>query len=403
MDPSIILTTNYDSLRDKIPDIFPVVFDTYKHKEENITKQSIALIKRHVFVRPTDDIPAIFSDSNRYFTLQRAKDAFDADNFLTARDATNPFETIGRSIFMNRAAVKLANIDAVFNISGETFSFDSKSSVNKITFCDVAAGPGGFTQYLQYRYPNSTGYGMTLRNKNLDWNVELVNMRQFTSFYGSDNTGNLYTGWEQFIDFVLKQELKGVNLVTADGGFDIEEGGNRTYLQKQEFLSSRLLVVQSLIGIGCTRIGGNFVLKVFDTVTEISGQVIYILGQCFDALTMFKPVTSRPANAERYLICRGRRADVHLYYDILAEASRAYTDERYLSSMFESALPDDFTSWLIRANTQSIERQLISAQHILLYMQGHSPIIEHYNIAKFLTIWNLPDTPINKRRDKLII
>lgn len=400
MDPSIILTSNYDSLREQTPTItYPVVFDTYK--QQGTAEQPIDVL--YTFVRPTDDVPPLFADSGRYLALQRAKDAFASDNFLTARDTTNPFETIGRSIFMTRAAVKLANIDAVFNVSGDVFSFDRKSSTNNLTFCDVAAGPGGFTQYLQYRYPNSIGYGMTLRSKNLDWNTSLLNMQRFTPFYGADNNGDLYKSWQQFVDFVLKQQPKGVDLVTADGGFDVEEGGDRTLLQKQEFLSSRLLVVQSLVGIACTRVGGNFVLKVFDTVTQISAQVLYLLSQCFEQLTMFKPVTSRPANAERYLICQGRRTNIQPYYNILAETARAYTNEQYLSSIFESVLPEYFTSWLVRANTQSIERQLISTQRILLYMQGRPLVIERYNIAKFLTIWNLPDTPPNKRRDKLVI
>ncbi len=59
-------------------------------------------------------------------------------------------------------------------------------------------------------------------------------------------------------------------------------------------------MTQSLVGIGCTHIGGNFVLKVFDTVTKLSAHVLFVLAQCFDELIMFKPASSRPANAERY-------------------------------------------------------------------------------------------------------
>ena len=398
MDPSIILCSNYDSLLEQSPAIaYPVIVDKY-----NAGSPALLTVK-HEFVAPTADILPQFVDSARYLVLQQAKDAFASEGFLAARDATNPFENIGRSIFMNRAAVKLANIDAILNVTGNIFEFDKQSSVYPLTFCDVAAGPGGFTQYLQYRYPTGTGYGMTLRSKNLDWNTKLLNMQRFTPFYGTDNSGNLYDGWQAFNEFVLKQQPRGVDLVTADGGFDVEEGGDRTLLQKQEFLSSRLLVVQSLIGITCTRAGGTFVLKVFDTVTQLSAQVIYILGQCFEELIMFKPVTSRPANAERYLICRNKRSTIQLYYDILVSAANAYTNDRYLSTIFAEALSADFISWLTRGNTQSMERQLRSAQHILLYMQGKFPTIERYNIAKFLTIWNLPDTPPNKRQNKLVI
>ena len=394
MDPSIILTTNYDSLREVIPAInYPV---TYQQPQVPLTVQ-------HVFVTPTADVAVEFVDSGRYNTLQRAKDAFAGNNFLAARDATNPFENIGRSIFMNRAAIKLANVDAVLNVSPDVFTFDGKTSTKAITFCDVAAGPGGFTQYLQYRYPNGQGYGMTLKSKTLDWNSKLLDMKRFQPFYGPDNTGDLYNGWQSFVDFVLQKQPRGVDLVTADGGFDVEEGGDRTLLSKQEFLSSRLLVTQSLVGIGCTRVGGNFVLKVFDTVTRLSAQVIYVLAQCFEEVIMFKPVSSRPANAERYLICLRRRSDVQQYYNVLATAAKAYTANQYLSQIFAEPMNDNFVAWLREGNTESMERQLLSAQQILLYMQGQKPAVPQYNIPKFLTIWNLPDTPPNKRHDRLVV
>jgi cap1 methyltransferase len=398
MDPSIILCASHDSLREISPTItYPITINSYQQSQQTI------LNVRHAFAAPTADITVEFIDAGRYETLQRAKDAFANDNFLTARDATNPFEKIGRSIFMNRAAVKLANIDAVLNVSPDIFIFDRKSSNRSFTFCDVAAGPGGFTQYLQYRYPNSIGYGMTLKSETLDWNTNLINMQRFTPFYGPDNTGNLYNNWQAFIDFVLKQQPLGVDLVTADGGFDVEEGGDRRLLSRQEFLSSRLLVTQSLIGVGCTRVGGNFVLKVFDTVTRLSAHVLFILAQCFEEIVMFKPASSRPANAERYLICRRRRPTVQTYYDLLALAARAYTNTQYLTDLFAEPLPNAFTTWLYNGNKDNMERQLLSAQQILLYMQGRNPPVDRYNITKFLTIWNLPDTPPNKRHDTLIV
>lgn len=38
--------------------------------------------------------------------------------FIAARCRANPFEKIGSSVFINRAAVKLACLDALFNLSG---------------------------------------------------------------------------------------------------------------------------------------------------------------------------------------------------------------------------------------------------------------------------------------------
>lgn len=394
MDPSATLCLAFDSLKESPP--IPINPDLwYTHDNQIELTPSFSLQSTRI------NLPPQFADVNRYQLLQKIKDAFDRDGFIEARDAMNPFEYIGRSVFINRAAIKLANIDAVHHVTDELFTFDDKQTSKDFTFCDVAAGPGGFTQYLQYRFPNAIGYGMTIRSENLDWSTRFLDMTRFTPFYGPDNTGNLYTNWEPFIQYVLKEQPLGVDLVTGDGGFDLEDTEDKTLLHSQEYLSSRLLLTQILIGIACTKIGGNFVVKVFDTVTNISAQLLFILSQCFDEILVFKPVSSRPANAERYVICRRRKENVRKYYDLLATAARTYKSDEYLTTLFIEALPDPFVNWLTKANEQSTNRQLLAAQNILQYMQGETPDIPQYNIHKFLIIWNLPDTPITQRNSTI--
>lgn len=388
MDPSATLCLTYDTLELLPPLITPSIEDGwYVQNIQFPVTASFTLDS--IQAAP----PPVFGDANRYQILQRVKDAFDVKGFIEARDAMNPFEQIGRSIFINRAAVKLANIDAVHHVTGKTFTFKEKQLSDAFTFCDVAAGPGGFTQYMQYRFPNAKGYGMTLRSEKLDWSTKFLDMGRFTPFYGPDNTGDLYVNWESFIQFLLGQQPKGVDLVTADGGFDLEDTRDKTLLHRQEYLSSRLLLTQALVGIGCTKIGGDFVVKVFDTVTNISAHVLFILAQCFEKILVFKPVTSRPANAERYVICRNRRVEVQSYYQLLAEAAHTYEENLYVTELFKDQLPDNFVQWLTTINNDSINRQLVAAQNILQYLQGKNPEIPEYNIQKFLTIWNLPDTP----------
>lgn len=388
MDPSASLCLAYDSLKQLPPLLTPSPNEGwYSHGAQ------IPLTPKFVTDSITANPPPIFGDANRYQILQRVKDAFDTEGFAEARDATNPFEYIGRSIFINRAAVKLANIDAVHHVTGKIFTFDRKQSEDAFTFCDIAAGPGGFTQYMQYRFSIAKGYGMTLRHETLDWSTKFLDMTRFTPFYGPDNTGDLYTNWEPFIKFVLAQHPSGVDLVTGDGGFDLEDPRDKTLLHRQEFLSSRLLLTQALVGIACTKEAGNFVVKVFDTVTDISAQILFLLAQCFETILVFKPVSSRPANAERYVICRRRRPDIQSYYQLLAQAARTYEDDRYLTTLFSEPLPSAFVQWLTASNNESINRQLVSAQNILQYLKGQTPKVPEYTLHKFLTIWNLPDTP----------
>jgi cap1 methyltransferase len=394
MDPSASVCISYDSLKQappKIEQVDPIGWYSIPNRvqlqfsPELITVQSAP--------------PPQYCDVDRYNALQKLKDAFDNEGFIEARNSTNPFENIGRSIFINRAAVKLANIDAVHHISGKIFTFDAQQSDQDFIFCDIAAGPGGFTQYLQYRFPKSIGYGMTLKHPTLDWSTRFLDMSRFTPFYGPDETGNLYTNWRTFIEFFLQKHPYGADLVTGDGGFDLEETDDKTLLHRQEFLSSRLLLTQATIGIACTKASGNFVLKVFDTVTHFSAQILYILAQCFREILIFKPVSSRPANSERYIICRDRYGDINPYLHLLAYAASSYQDDVYLNRLFPEPLPEDFVNWLVQANSYSINQQLETGTNILLTLNGNRPNLPMYDVDKFLVIWNLPETP--SKRDSV--
>ena len=54
-------------------------------------------------------------------------------NFLTARTAANPYETIGKSIFQNRAAVKMANMDHLYSLTTRSHVLLSSTSQHLTT------------------------------------------------------------------------------------------------------------------------------------------------------------------------------------------------------------------------------------------------------------------------------
>lgn len=341
--------------------------------------------------------PPVYVDVNRYTVLQRLKDSFQGPAFSTAKKATNLYESLGNSIFLNRAGVKLANTDAIYHLVGDWVRFDHQTDDRSFSFCDIAAGPGGFTKYIQWRLKRAVGYGMTLKHKTLDWDPQYLDTSRFDAVYGPDKTGDLYVHWEFFINHVLERHPEGVDLVTGDGGFDIEEGGN---YDEQEFLSSRLLLVQSLVGISCCREGGNFMVKVFDTVTAISAQTIFALALCFEEVTVFKPISSRPANAERYVVCKRRRSTIEVApcLAILRIAAQSYKGNEMVTGLFLEDLPDDFVSWLTEQNEDSIDRQETTAKRIIAHMNGEGEPLSPRDITKCFLMWNIPDNPVRRKR-----
>lgn len=96
-----------------------------------------------------------FCDSEVLANVLAQKTVFDqlgADDMRNARTRCNPFETIGSSIFMNRAAVKMANMDAMFDFMfTKPVDEDGRPTVNEndlLYFADCCAGPGRFLKLV---------------------------------------------------------------------------------------------------------------------------------------------------------------------------------------------------------------------------------------------------------------
>lgn len=64
--------------------------------------------------------------------LQSVFDNLPDKELFKARTRSNPFETLGKLFFQNRAALKMANLDAVFD-----FIFTSPVDENGVSFCPI--------------------------------------------------------------------------------------------------------------------------------------------------------------------------------------------------------------------------------------------------------------------------
>jgi 23S rRNA U2552 (ribose-2'-O)-methylase RlmE/FtsJ len=188
---------------------------------------------------------------------------------------------------MNRAAVKLANLDSLFELTNSCR-----------TFVDLCGGPGGFVEYLLWKSKEIQGWGITL-HENPDY--DLNNVDRFHVLYGPDETGDITVQENRnfFSEKVLKETKEGVDLVLGDGAFSVQ--GDELY---QEHHTKELLLCEILIMFKTLKKGGTFVLKVFDTVTPFTVSLLYLLYLHFEKMSIIKPVSSRPANSEKYLVCK---------------------------------------------------------------------------------------------------
>ncbi|XP_022920203.2 cap-specific mRNA (nucleoside-2'-O-)-methyltransferase 1 [Onthophagus taurus] len=249
-----------------------------------------------------------FVDANLLQEILQGKEIFNELSQMTlckARARANPFEKIKNVFFMNRAALKMANIDAATNFMFTNIDYDPrhKNPYSPYFFADVCAGPGGFTEYILWRKKWCfKGFGFTLKGQH-DFKLNestCISPNTFQAYYGAAEDGDI-CNLDNIRDFKSKVFCQtgglGVHFMMADGGFSVE--GNENL---QEVLSKQLYTCQCLMALEIVRPGGHFVTKLFDLFTKFSVGLLYLMHQCFEYVAILKPNSSRPANSERYLI-----------------------------------------------------------------------------------------------------
>lgn len=340
-------------------------------------------------------------------------DRLDKVEMRKARTRSNPYETIRTVNFLNRAAVKMANIDRACD-----FMFTDTKNLDPnelLYFADVCAGPGGFSEYVLSRKKwHAKGFGFTLKNEN-DFTLDEFfagPCESFHPFYGSKCNGDAFDAQnqEEFRSLIMKHTYgKGVHFMMSDGGFSVEGQENI-----QEILSKQLYLCQCLIALMIVRPGGHFVTKLFDLFTPFSVGLVYLMFKCFDSISIFKPNSSRPANSERYLICKRKRFDTERIMNYLSKVNRLLSMRDENNDVIELVPLDvleadtEFIRYVRNSNDLLGEKQIVSLLKIAAFCEDPT-LIESKQAdmrKECLKYWNLPDKTrvrpqISKPQDKI--
>lgn len=187
--------------------------------------------------------------------------------------------------------------------------FPKKTSNPMRTF-HLAEGPGGFIEAICNKRNNLLDeyYGMTIILDETDDNVPawhktghfLSHNPNVNLEYGIDGTGNLLHIAN--FEHCVKKYGGTMDLVTADGGFDFSKDFNR-----QEVSIANLLWGQVCYALCLQKLGGNFVLKIFDIFYEHTVHILYILSAFYEKVHVCKLKTSRVGNSEKYVVCKNFR------------------------------------------------------------------------------------------------
>jgi len=273
-------------------------------------------------------------------------------------DSISHYEPLSRSYFKMWELLKLFN----FLKNKEVWN-------KKLEIACIAEGPGGFIEaFVNFRkkYFNRIDniHGITLRstNKNIPgWNKSklfLKNNRNVKIHYGQDNTGNIYNleNILSFRDYIQRK----VDIITADGGFDFSDDFNN-----QEQLSYRIIFCEIVIALTIQNINGAFICKFFDMYSDFTLKLLYLLKVCYRELHIVKPLTSRPANSEKYIIARGFKGIDQNYLSKLHEIVKLWcliedNNKDYIVNIFNTSfpVPNEFIEKIKSFNTINSNKQI---------------------------------------------
>jgi 23S rRNA U2552 (ribose-2'-O)-methylase RlmE/FtsJ len=289
--------------------------------------------------------PIINRTLNTYLNNIKKQIEADVNNWDKYKKYTNPYEYIHTIIPNTKQSVsKLKPLSRSFYKMIEISNMlDLIDSENKLQSFHLAEGPGGFIEAMCLMRENRKDdkyYGMTLINNN---DSAVPGWNKANNFLFKNQNVEIEKGYDQTGDIMNADNLKycyqkyknSFDIITGDGGFDFS-----TNFNQQEIVSSKLIFCQIAFAISLQKYNGHFILKMFDTFTQVSIEYLYLLSILYDEVHIVKPNTSRYANSEKYIVCKNfRLSDTDSLVKLLYSTISKLKDDDILNKILNIDIP----------------------------------------------------------------
>ena len=292
------------------------------------------------------------------------------------KDTISKYRPVSRSFF------KLREIIIRFNL------LDKKEG--KI-IANIAEGPGGFIESILKFQNNNVIYSTTLypSNKKIpSW----TKIKKFISEQHIKNVNLLYHdiyNYEDYLKYIEHFKDNKAYFITGDGGLDYSNDFNR-----QEEISYRIIFSEIIVALSIQKLKGNFVLKIFDIFTIFTLKYIYLLYLCYDEIHIYKPLTSRVANSEKYIICKNFKGiDENLLNNLIEIYKNFDKYDNQNIDIKNLILPNEFILQINKFNENYVKSQISFIDKTIQIIKEKTdvqPLIEEQiqNAKKWCEIYN---------------
>lgn len=265
---------------------------------------------------------------------EEVKEVKKIDQINLPNDIANPFQTYPvSSKIWTKSATILANIDAIFNFTGQVRGYiDPQNRKDFDTaFLDAKIG---YVAYLQYRLPASRIFTPCLK-KNEDYQINLDSL-------------NLNCDEQSIVKYVLAISPEGVDLAVSSK------------------VSSKIDYKNNLIkALKICKPGGTFVCRIDETFEDDS--LYYITSLCFEKISFFKPISEDLNSNFSYIIASNYKGNSLDWISILEETKDLHV---FVPSSFLTFIKNYYHS------LQELKKSLLL-----------NPI--SYNLYKCKALWNI--------------
>jgi 23S rRNA U2552 (ribose-2'-O)-methylase RlmE/FtsJ len=185
-----------------------------------------------------------------------------------------------------------------------------KDGSKGITTLHIAEAPGSFAQSVIYYRHKFCTKDQIASDTYIATSIEPVSKKngEYIPIFNSDlNNYKQFKQWSYKdsdltkVDIIKKfiSDNSGVkaDFITADGGFNWKD---ENYQEQEAYV---LLLSEIYCALKTQKNGGCFVIKFFETFTELTVKMIEILKRYYENVLITKPLLSRPSNSERYIVC----------------------------------------------------------------------------------------------------